>query len=98
MAEFQGPVEHEQMKLRVRIALANSLRAARSRFGLSQEQTAIRAGLSTFAYHRLEQISSNDHAAANPTLETLLRVCAALNLDLAETVTHKANEGPIEDV
>ncbi len=58
--------------------LANRLRQLRRVKGLSQEVLAFEAGLGRSYYWRVER------GSINLTLETLVRLCNALNVDMAE--------------
>lgn len=62
-------------------SLGNSLRLLRERRGLSQEAVAISAGISTHAYGCLERGKTPSGADANPTFDTLIRVCRALEIE-----------------
>jgi len=58
--------------------LARNLRSWRAKRGLTQEEVAARAGMLWQNYQELES------AKRNLTLETLVRVAAALEVDVAE--------------
>lgn len=60
------------------------LRDERKRRGLSMNQVAERSGLSQ------GMISLVEHDLRNPTLDTLLRIADALNLDLADVIRRAA--------
>lgn len=64
--------------------VARILREERERQGLSMNKVAERAGLSQ------QMVSYIEREMRNPTLETLLRICAALDIDLAQVIA-KAN-------
>lgn len=56
----------------------NRLRELRFRAGLSQEELASRADLSTIYVGMIER------GAKNPTVRTIEQLCGALNIDLCE--------------
>ena len=56
------------------------LRRAREKRGLSMNEVASRAGLSQ------QMVSYVERGMRNPTLETLLRITAAMGVDLARIV------------
>src|SRR4029077_12249299 len=60
--------------------VARILRQEREKRGLSMNLVAERAGLSQ------QMISYVEREMRNPTLETLLRICAALGVDLADLI------------
>jgi transcriptional regulator with XRE-family HTH domain len=60
--------------------VAKILRQHRERLGLSMNAVAERAGLSQ------QMISYVEREMRNPTLETLLRMSAAMEIDFAEVV------------
>ena len=59
-------------------AVAKLLREAREQRGLSMTQLADGAGLSR------AMISFTERELRNPTLDTLLRICAVLKVDLSD--------------
>lgn len=61
--------------------LATRLRGHREAQGQSQEQVAHDAGISVQTYSCLERSATFVGGKANPTLETIMRVFAALELD-----------------
>lgn len=63
-------------------ALALGLRWTRTQKGLSQEQVAFSAGIAVQTYSCLERGRSPAGGDANPTLDTILRILAALDLDV----------------
>jgi transcriptional regulator with XRE-family HTH domain len=67
-------------------AVASLLRETREQRGLSMTQLAELAGLSR------AMISFTERELRNPTLDTLLRICAALKVDLADII-RKAAKG-----
>jgi transcriptional regulator with XRE-family HTH domain len=60
--------------------VAEILRQEREKRRLSMNQVAERAGLSQ------QMVSYVERSMRNPTLETLLRIAAALNIDFAEVI------------
>jgi transcriptional regulator with XRE-family HTH domain len=60
--------------------VARMLREERERRGLSMNLVAERAGLSQ------QMVSYVEREMRNPTLETLLRICAALDIDLEKII------------
>lgn len=77
-------VSEEQFREWKRVAasrLAASLRQLRSARGISQEKVALDAGISVRTYSYLERGLSPAGSDANPTLETILRVLTALEVD-----------------
>ena len=60
--------------------VARILREERERQRLSMNAVAERAGLSQ------PMVSFVEREMRNPTLETLLRICAALGIDLAQVI------------
>ena len=63
---------------------ATSLRSARARAGLSQEDVAYRSGLTRYTYQKYEKGESKPGTPANPTIRTLLAMSQALDVELAE--------------
>jgi transcriptional regulator with XRE-family HTH domain len=61
--------------------VARILREERERQDLSMNKVAERAGLSQ------PMVSFVEREMRNPTLETLLRICAALDIDLANVIS-----------
>lgn len=57
---------------------ATSLRSARQRAGLSQEDVAYRAGLTRYTYQKYEKGESRPGSPANPTLRTILALSQVL--------------------
>lgn len=70
--------------------LATSLRSARERAGLSQEDVAYRAGLTRYAYQKYEKGESRPGSPANPTLRTVLALSQVLEISLADLVPRDA--------
>ena len=66
--------------------LATSLRSARARANLSQEDVAYRAGLTRYTYQKNEQGESRPGHPANPTLRTLLALAQVLGVGLIDLV------------
>lgn len=65
---------------------ATSLRSARQRAGLSQEDVAYRAGLTRYTYQKYEKGESRPGSPANPTLRTVLALSQVLEISLADLV------------
>jgi transcriptional regulator with XRE-family HTH domain len=63
--------------------LAKRLRQLREAAGLSQEDLAFKSKLGRSYYWRLEQ------GTINVTLETIVRLCNALNVEIAELFEKK---------
>lgn len=59
---------------------ARLYRKARRRLGLSQEQVAERAGITSVTYGYLERGVDKNGLPPNPTLDTLVRVASTLGL------------------
>lgn len=66
--------------------LATSLRSARERAGLSQEDVAYRSGLTRYTYQKYEKGESRPGRPANPTLRTLLALSQVLGTPLISLV------------
>jgi transcriptional regulator with XRE-family HTH domain len=66
--------------------VARILRQEREKRGFSMNLVAERAGLSQ------QMVSYVEREMRNPTLETLLRIAAALEIDLAEILTQAVKE------
>lgn len=66
------------------IAIGNKLLALRRRLGLTQAELAERAGLSGRTYADIER------GTANMRMETLLRICNALNVTPDRILTESA--------
>ena len=62
------------------------LQQARQVKGLSQEAVAHAAGISTYTYQKFEKGESKPRAPMNPRLTTLLALCDALSITVAELV------------
>jgi transcriptional regulator with XRE-family HTH domain len=71
-------------------ALGLAIARGRAALGLSQEQIAAKAGLSTLTWRKLESGLSNERSRnraetpANPKLKTLAKVAQALGVPVAE--------------
>ncbi|MFF1540103.1 helix-turn-helix transcriptional regulator [Microbacterium sp. NPDC058269] len=65
---------------------ATSLRSARARAGLSQEEVAYRSGLTRYTYQKYEKGESRPGHPANPTLRTVLALSQVLETPLADLV------------
>lgn len=63
-----------------RRAIGDAIRAARLHANLSQEDTALRAGIGLASYNRIEQ------GHASPILDNLIRIADAIGVDLADLV------------
>jgi transcriptional regulator with XRE-family HTH domain len=63
--------------------LGSHLHQARAEAGLTQEQVARAAGISTFTYQKLEKGESNPGTAANPRLQTLVALSLALGVEVS---------------
>lgn len=74
----------EELHRRTLATLGEALFRARTRARLSQEQTALDAGVSVETYCTLERGFTPSGALANPRLTTILRVVNALRVDLQE--------------
>ncbi|MDQ1121828.1 helix-turn-helix domain-containing protein [Microbacterium trichothecenolyticum] len=66
--------------------LGAALRRARLAAGLTQEEVAVRARISLFTYQKLEKGESNPGTPANPRLQTLLALSAALGVSVVDLV------------
>lgn len=64
--------------------LGHRIAQARHAKGLTQEQVAQAAGISTFTYQKLEKGESNPGSPANPGLQTLVALAVALQVDLCD--------------
>ena len=62
--------------------LGENLKAARVRTGLTQEQVARGARISTFTYQKMECGESNPGTPSNPRLQTLISLSLVLGDDL----------------
>ncbi|MDQ1131229.1 helix-turn-helix domain-containing protein [Microbacterium sp. SORGH_AS_0888] len=66
-------------------ALGIELRRARDARGLTQETMAERAGISLYAYQQYERGAvTKNGAATNPRLATVLAICQALEVSIAQ--------------
>ncbi|WP_076495418.1 helix-turn-helix transcriptional regulator [Microbacterium sp. RURRCA19A] len=74
--------EHALRRKRVASSIGIFIRETREEKGLSQDSVARISGLSTHAYGCLERGVSPSGRDANPTIDTLLRVSEALEIDL----------------
>lgn len=72
----QGQAHHDVVR-----SLGLTFRQLRALQGLSQEEVALRAGVSVQSYGCLERGQSPSGGAANPTLYTLLRIFQALGIE-----------------
>lgn len=73
-------LEYLRLKKTVSNLLGCRLRAARSAAALSQEEVAERAGITVKTYGELER-GWSARGAANPRMDTLLRVYYALGIE-----------------
>ncbi|MDQ1135763.1 transcriptional regulator with XRE-family HTH domain [Microbacterium sp. SORGH_AS 1204] len=62
--------------------LGRNLQTARIDAGLTQEQVAHDARISTFTYQKLENGESNPGTPANPRLQTLVSLAVVLRVDI----------------
>jgi transcriptional regulator with XRE-family HTH domain len=72
------------------LRLAEVLREVREERSMAQEAVAFRAGISTGALTRLEL------GLVSPSWVTVVRVCDALELELAELGSRVASRGALE--
>lgn len=63
---------------------ATSLRSARERALLTQEDVAYRSGLTRYTYQKYEKGESSPGHPANPTLRTILALSQVLGTSVAE--------------
>lgn len=68
--------------------VGDELRRAREAAGLTQEEAAFRSGLSR------PYVSQLERGLKSPTLETLLRLCAALGVRASDLVARVEGGGP----
>ncbi|WP_349642828.1 helix-turn-helix domain-containing protein [Bradyrhizobium canariense] len=78
-----GSKSFEKVQERIRAALARNVCELRLSLGMTQAELAKRADI------RRALISEIEREEANPTLETLVRVAAALRVDAAELLAGK---------
>jgi len=83
-------VSIEQRRKAICAQVARILREEREKRGVSMTKLAERAGLSQ------QMVSYIERQMRNPTLDTLLRLTGALDLDLAEII-HRAQVGSRSD-
>ena len=75
----------------VALRLAERVRQLRQKCGLTQASLASRAGVTVETVARLERvIRGRDSANFNPSLDTLLRLSAALGVDVCDLLATKA--------
>ncbi len=75
----------------VALRLAERVRQLRQKCGLTQAALASRAGVTVETVARLERvIRGRDSANFNPSLDTLLRLSAALGVDVCDLLASKA--------
>jgi predicted transcriptional regulator len=77
---YDFPVAKNQFREAVATNVVKILRDERKRRGVSMNQVAERSGLSQ------GMISLVEHDLRNPTLDTLLRIADALELDLSKVI------------
>lgn len=75
-----GDPERDRYRAGVAAQLGEALRAIRIQRGLTQEEVALEAGIAVFTYGNLERGRSRS-GVENPTLDTLLRVFRALDVE-----------------
>jgi len=66
--------------------LATSLRSARERAGLTQEDVAYRSGLTRYTYQKYEKGESRPGHPANPTIRTVLALVQVLGISLHDLI------------
>jgi len=66
--------------------LGHNIAVRRAEQGLSQEETAYRAGLSRYTYQKLERGSGRPNQLGNPSLRSVVLVALALDTTLEELV------------
>jgi transcriptional regulator with XRE-family HTH domain len=76
--------EHACRRRQAAVSLGEALRRLRVQQGLTQTEVAQAAGLSTHAYGSLERGRAPSGGNANPTIDTLLRICAVLGIEPSE--------------
>ncbi|MBD8103978.1 helix-turn-helix transcriptional regulator [Plantibacter sp. CFBP 8775] len=69
---------------------ATSLRAARERRSLTQEDVAYRAGLTRYTYQMYEKGESRPGTPVNPSLRSLLGLAQALDVSLSDLIPDDA--------
>lgn len=74
-------VPEDELRKAVCSHIAKLLKEEREERGLSMTKLSEQAGLSR------AMISHIEHEIRNPTLDTLLRICAAMNIELADLLT-----------
>jgi transcriptional regulator with XRE-family HTH domain len=74
-----------QLREAIAANVVKILREKRKQRGLSMNQVAERSGLSQ------SMISLVEHDLRNPTLDTLLRISDALEIDLSEVIKRASN-------
>lgn len=74
-----------QLREAIAANVVKILREKRNQRGLSMNQVAERSGLSQ------SMISLVEHDLRNPTLDTLLRIADALEIDLSEVIKSASN-------
>ena len=82
----------------VALRLAERVRQLRQKCGLTQASLASRAGVTVETVARLERvIRGRDSANFNPSLDTLLRLSAALGVDVCDLLATKAPQRQRDD-
>ncbi|GGD76374.1 helix-turn-helix transcriptional regulator [Microbacterium murale] len=84
MAQRNDDIEAQWKAYSQRFAI--SLRSARDRAGLSQEDVAYRSGLTRYTYQKYEKGESRPGNPANPTLRTLLALAQVLETPLSALI------------
>lgn len=75
----------------VALRLAERVRLLRHKYALTQASLASRAGVTVETVARLERVvRGRDSANFNPSLDTLLRLSAALGVDVCDLLAVKA--------
>ena len=64
--------------------LADTLRNLRAASGLSQEEVARRAGISTYTYQKFEKGESKPGTPMNPRMGTLFSLAEVFDVDVRE--------------
>lgn len=82
----------------VALRLAERVRQLRQKCGLTQASLASRAGVTVETVARLERvIRGRESANFNPSLDTLLRLSAALGVDVCDLLANKAPQRQRDD-
>ncbi len=82
----------------IAIRLAERVRQLRLEGGLTQAELASRAGVTVETVARLERVlRGRSSANANPSLETLARLAAALDVEVADLLRAPSRPKPRDD-